>query len=366
MPSFDTDLVLTAPKGAYSFAIEPALNALYSISILNRVDQLSGLGEWVQQTAARMGPEGLHRNNLVMIGLHYAVIPERSFPNFWAYLDYLATVDPALLVGQLTRRLWSTRTLDRSPAGALPPPERPADMLRSLDAYLSFLLDYSSCVEVDVEIESEAYGYMVDPPRLQRLIVDHLRGIWDGGLRAEWEQQRGLLQESVDAFRRLDLGGLRPKDAIERVVGRELDEKWGWILERSREITFVPSPHIGPYMGKLEGGDRLAVFFGARLPTDLRAGTSALSRSDLLVRLGALTDDTRLRILALLVERPELCAPDIMATLDLSQSAVSRHLRQLHAAGYVRERWHDGSKCYRLDRARIGDTLAALQQFFAE
>lgn len=363
MPSIDTDLLLTAPKGSYSFATEPALSALYSISLLNRVEQLSGLGDWVQQTAARIGAEGLHRNNLVMVGLHYAVIPERSFPNFWAYLEYMATVDPTLLVQQLTRRLWATFAPAQG-AAALPPPAHPSDMLASLDAYLSFLLDYSSCIEVDVEIESEAYTYMVDPPRMQRLIVDHLRGIWEGGLRAEWEQQRTLLQESVDAFRRLDLGSLRPQDAIERVVGRELDEKWGQLLARTQQLTFVPSPHIGPYMGKLLSGERLVVFFGARLPTDLRSGTSALSRSDLLVRLGALTDDTRLRILAMLVDQPELSAPAIMATLDLSQSAVSRHLRQLNAAGYVSERWQDGSKCYRLNRERIGDTLAALQQFF--
>jgi DNA-binding transcriptional ArsR family regulator len=55
-----------------------------------------------------------------------------------------------------------------------------------------------------------------------------------------------------------------------------------------------------------------------------------------------------------------------MLRLDLSQSAVSRHLRQISAAGYITERWHDGSKCYRLNRERINDTLQALKRFLGE
>jgi DNA-binding transcriptional ArsR family regulator len=65
----------------------------------------------------------------------------------------------------------------------------------------------------------------------------------------------------------------------------------------------------------------------------------------------------------MLAREGELCAPELMARLDLHQSAVSRHLRQLVAAGYVSERWRDGSKCYRLNRDRIDDTLRALQRF---
>ena len=71
-----------------------------------------------------------------------------------------------------------------------------------------------------------------------------------------------------------------------------------------------------------------------------------------------------MQVLALLVEHGELCAPEIMVKLDLSQSAVSRHLRQISAAGYVSERWHEGSKCYQLNRERVSDTLAALEHFF--
>nr|HXK57067.1 metalloregulator ArsR/SmtB family transcription factor [Gammaproteobacteria bacterium] len=47
----------------------------------------------------------------------------------------------------------------------------------------------------------------------------------------------------------------------------------------------------------------------------------------------ALSDETRLRILCLLLEG-ELCVCDIMAVLQLPQSTVSRHLAYLKNAGW--------------------------------
>ncbi|RMF77535.1 MAG: ArsR family transcriptional regulator [Chloroflexi bacterium] len=83
----------------------------------------------------------------------------------------------------------------------------------------------------------------------------------------------------------------------------------------------------------------------------------------MLVRMNALADDTRLRILQLLVEETELCAQDIMTRLELSQSATSRHLRMLTAAGYLTERRREVAKCYMLNEERIEDTLDALRHF---
>ncbi len=50
-----------------------------------------------------------------------------------------------------------------------------------------------------------------------------------------------------------------------------------------------------------------------------------------------LSDPTRLRIVALLLEQ-ELCVCDLMAVLQLPQSTVSRHMIRLKAAGLVADR----------------------------
>ena len=52
----------------------------------------------------------------------------------------------------------------------------------------------------------------------------------------------------------------------------------------------------------------------------------------------SLAEDTRLRILALLMEAAELCVCDLIAILQLPQSTVSRHLAHLKNAGWLQDR----------------------------
>ena len=52
----------------------------------------------------------------------------------------------------------------------------------------------------------------------------------------------------------------------------------------------------------------------------------------------ALADETRLRILSLLMSEGELCVCDIIATLKLPQSTISRHLAYLKKTGWVEDR----------------------------
>ncbi len=52
----------------------------------------------------------------------------------------------------------------------------------------------------------------------------------------------------------------------------------------------------------------------------------------------ALSDGTRLDILALLFRHGELCVCEVEAILGFSQSKASRHLRYLLAAGLVQDR----------------------------
>jgi ArsR family transcriptional regulator len=61
----------------------------------------------------------------------------------------------------------------------------------------------------------------------------------------------------------------------------------------------------------------------------------------------ALSDETRLRIVALLSIR-ELCVCHIEAALDVPQSTVSRHLSTLRAAGVVEPRREGTWMYYRI------------------
>jgi ArsR family transcriptional regulator len=67
----------------------------------------------------------------------------------------------------------------------------------------------------------------------------------------------------------------------------------------------------------------------------------------------ALGDETRLRIMALLVSGKELCVCDIMAALGLPQSTVSRHLSYLRNSGLVDDRRQGVWMYYTINRERI-------------
>ncbi|MFO7577824.1 MAG: metalloregulator ArsR/SmtB family transcription factor [Pelovirga sp.] len=74
----------------------------------------------------------------------------------------------------------------------------------------------------------------------------------------------------------------------------------------------------------------------------------------------ALSDETRLRILALL-SSGELCVCDLMTVLALPQSTVSRHLAYLRNAGLVDDRRRGVWIFYRLKQSSVlGDDLLRL------
>jgi len=65
----------------------------------------------------------------------------------------------------------------------------------------------------------------------------------------------------------------------------------------------------------------------------------------------SLADETRLKILWLLMAKEELCVCDIMRVLGITQSKASRHLRYLYHLGWVNDRREGVWMNYRLSIA---------------
>lgn len=364
------DLILAPATVAVSFRLDPVFFALDGLMLLFSDARLSGVSAWVEQTRVALPPDRRRSNALVIEGASSVLLPGRAWPSFPAYVDDLAGRDPEALRDQAIAPLCDT---DRQSAKGLSALERDT-LLSDPDAFLAFhesVHEKERAEYPELEIEpfdrafyTELYHLYRNPPALRALIVSHLRAMWDEYLAADWAQHAPMLQEAVDAFSQLEYRGLTALEAIRAVTGRNLSD-WEKELARTERIVFVPSAHIGPYVRLFKVTDAEAYLsFGARLPEGARRASPALSRSELLVRLSALADDTRLQILELLSRGEELCAQDIMTKLNLSQSSASRHLRQLTATGYLLERRREVAKCYSLNPARIDDTLTALRRFF--
>jgi DNA-binding transcriptional ArsR family regulator len=362
MPAPDSTFALPLPQYAVSVALEPVHNILNSMILLHKANEKSGYGEWLAQTAASLPPQLLHNNLLVLEGLHYAVMPTRSWPGFQAYLNYLADVDPTVLRDTILDAYTNLGCEDEEI-----PLAQPVDMLATLGTFLDYLQARFPPDHINLQIESEAYALLKEPPAMRETIVTHLQTMWTNYFAVEWSRITPMLQSSVAAFQQVDFTGLTPLEATRQIIGQEVPEGWKRMLESAEfdQLIFVPSAHIGPYLRVFKANGLTWLFFGARLPQGVHISSPDLSRSELLVRLGALADDTRLRILHLLSQRGELCSKDIISELDLSQSAASRHLQQLSATGYLSERRVEGAKCYSLSLERIQDTFQALEYFLS-
>jgi DNA-binding transcriptional ArsR family regulator len=355
--------IIAPPKTlTVAFALEPALNVLNSLHMLNHADEFSGLDEWLYRTAAAMTPEQRHTNLLIFDAYDVGLWPRGgTWSTFAEWLDDLDGQDPNVLrdryLEELTR--YAAEKLDDD----VPNPEQ---LLADRGTYLALIESIHRCKgkeeHYDQELYEEVHELLNDPPSLRELVVTHLHTMWDDVLAPEWERNVPLLEESVSAFQMLDFAGMACAEIVRRVTARDLVnecEKWRAGADR---IVFIPSAHIGPYVSIMDIDGTIYLVFGARVPEGVAASSPTLSRSELLMRLNALADDTRLSILELLAGNEGSSSQEIMHALGLSQSAASRHLLQLAATGYLATERREGVKFYRLNRDRIGDIFGALDR----
>jgi ArsR family transcriptional regulator len=75
--------------------------------------------------------------------------------------------------------------------------------------------------------------------------------------------------------------------------------------------------------------------------------------------LKALSDETRLRILRLLITR-ECCVCEVMQVLDISQSRASRNLNVLHNAGFLEARREGLWSYYSVNQSKLDEVPSLL------
>ena len=343
---------------------------IQSLALMVKSEEYSGLSPWIYETANALTPEQKVTHKLVLIGFHNAVIPTRLWKDFPTYLVHLENCDPLTLRDNMLdfylnfvpcnktgKQIEGTREL-------LMMEGTRESLLADVDFFLEYLRTRFGKDLIDPEIEIKAHQLLNDPGKMQQLIVTHLKFIWKEFCQAEWERITPMLTDAVMAFEEIDFSSMSRGEAAKYITGRDFEEEyWNLNSEEIHQLIFVPSTHIGPYLGRFQYKNALGVIFGARLPKDTKVHAPDLSRNEITIRLSALADDVRLHILKLIAEEGELRSQVIMERLELSQSAASRHLKQLSATGYLIERRCSGAKCYALNGERVQDTLNAVSAF---
>ncbi len=78
--------------------------------------------------------------------------------------------------------------------------------------------------------------------------------------------------------------------------------------------------------------------------------------------MGVLGVESRLRIITLLRDYESLCVNALACRLDISQSAVSQHLKILHLKGFVTSRRDGYYTHYCLNREKLDSSIKLLDQ----
>ena len=354
--------ITLAPTSVHvSFLVAPVPILLHSLQLASDCETLSGLSRWLTdfyQSLTTQEQEDLNVVTWYMSDRHAFDNQNTTFPQFIALLE---KTDPIQFRDEATS--WMKKRTN------FPGYQEIYSSYSVYDTFIRGLYTEKNdkSWEYNETHHRRVWAYLSDPIGVKHLIVSFLTMTWDKYLKAEWKRVEPMLRECVEAFNQIDFSNMPTEAIVETVTARDLKSSdfFEKEMNEATHMQFVPSPYIGPYVSWLsdeKNGDDL-IFFGARMPKNATRRSDELSRSELLIRLNALADETRLRMLEMLTRNEEICAQDFITELDLSQSSASRHLRQLTASGYITERRRDVAKCYTLNKERINDTINALSQF---
>ncbi len=365
--------LINLPKASrFSISMETVRNVLNSLHLLTTSNQYQGINQFISNTYAKLDHKIRRNNEIIMCGLHYAAYPEKDFSSFQEYIDDLKTEDPYFFQERLFHAYDRISSYKVNIISDKPVTITKADQKRILSKKEFFFEYLNRCFtadSLDYSIEEEAYKHLIKPDKMKDFIVSHFQYMWDNYLKNEFTKNYSTLENAVNEFNNINFDKLSAFQIVNRVTGHNIEVDWAdkkWELEwveKSKKVIFVPSIHMGPFIGRSLRSDSIYIFFTPRTTEAISFNSPDLTRTDISVRLNTLSDDTRLKILKIIGKEHELSSKQIMDTLDLCQSAASRHLKQLSATGYLNERRQNSAKIYSLNTKFITKTFDAVSDY---
>lgn len=238
-----------------------------------------------------------------------------------------------------------------------------ASLLRDSEAIASQLRESLIGLEYLQTHADEVAQLIRHPEQLRATLLYIVTRFWDRHFKTDYPRWSALEQHSIDLLQQEPFSG-RFREDFHRITGRDYPESVPPI-EGVRHAIFIPSCFTGPYLSVdalLGDSDTISVVYNCR-PTGTSGRSTHVPVEELFAPLKALADETRLEILDVLVGR-ELYAQQIVDQMNISQSAVSRHLRLMVACGILRMRKQEGMKFYSVNSetlSSLGETISTIQ-----
>jgi DNA-binding transcriptional ArsR family regulator len=347
-----------------AFSYSPAMEAVLSLHVLIEPKHHPVQHEWVR-AMRRLSP-ALKREIDLFAFAYRSYFPEFFFPpptgglsDFENELQRLRSLDDQLV------RLEFAVPLIGSQAGRVVPRD-PAELETP---EVRHWLQESAAALGD---ETLARQLLEDPRVLLERFIALLGSYWQDAFEREWERIEPDLAASVsEAGRVISEQGLYP---LLRSLWPEVRPDAGagrfW-LDRPHDheveigpgdlLVLAPSVYVWPHVRvNCDPPWPLGLVFPAS--SILRESRPRIPPARLIGVLRALADDTRLRTLRLIAERPRT-TQELAPLVGITEAALSKHLRTLAEAGLV-ERHRDGYYVlYRLVPDQVSALAPSLETF---
>ena len=208
---------------------------------------------------------------------------------------------------------------------------------------------------------------LTNPEQLKSRLVFTVTRFWEKVYQKEYDETRGLISRSIAYHRQARYPEILSEIYL-AVTGKALSStaERAYAASGLETLVFVPSCHTGPYVRFVpldDEGKALLLVFNARSQSSGEGHPLATIQA-IFPPLKALADETRLEILGILADG-ELYAQQIVDRLEISQPAVSRHLRLMVAGGILTERKETGMKFYGIRTETLTELAKRIAAFTA-
>jgi DNA-binding transcriptional ArsR family regulator len=330
------------------FALLPAAEAVMSLHVLLYPKVHSLQHPWVR--ACRALPAELRRETRAFAFLYDDAFPDcflppagETRPTWEEQLDVVARLEPERAAYELARPLFFYFQAEGGGPERLTDPDVRATAL-------AFARDRAG--EDGERLAALAFD---DPGRLRDRVVGFLDAYWETAFREEWRRLEPLLDEAAArgaavAHERGPLAildgvpGLRVTDGT---VIRNSPHEHTLDVSAEHPLLAVPSAYAWPHARvNCDPPWPPALVYAA--PFVLAEAARAPVPPELVRTLRAVADETRLRILRLVAERPR-STEELAPLVHLSEPALSRHLRLMAEAGVLAARREGPYVLYELE-----------------
>lgn len=212
------------------------------------------------------------------------------------------------------------------------------------------------------ESEALAEQLLDDPAAFANGFCDFLQEFWAAAFAAKWERVEPVLAGSiVEAGRLLATAGIWPvlgrlpsycrADPARGRLEIALPHDHEVVVSEENPLLLVPSVFVWPHL-RVNCDPPWPTSLVYSAPPLVRDAEPRIPPSELLKILRALGDDTRLRVLKLIAERPRT-TQELAPLVGLSNAGLSKSLQRLAEAGLIGSRRQGYYVVYSLERGRL-------------